>query len=278
MKIMIVLSRTSPTQYTFWVTIVREKKALTWEKFYGVVVFWNQPQLCRDGTQRWIRFAAFIIHMQLQQNEHEILPWKWSINFKHSWRRKGWPGGAGRAITLNDSALLLMRQESKKNDVGKLGRFLSNQQLHEEGVNLTWITKVTDYYRVGDQEEAEQGDREHQWWLWRGENLTAHWGLSLTWIDLQTHTCTAYSRKSFFISDIFIFGEVLAARENSPDASPSHFRNFVNVVPLDLVSFIGSFDSFMTSTFRAKPASNFQYKGVKLSQHSMVLWYSVSFY
>ena len=114
MKIMIVLWRTSSTQYTFWVTIVREKKALTWEKFYGVVVFWNQPQLCRDGTQRWIRFAAFIIHMQLQQNEHEILPWKWSINFKHSWRRKGWPGGAGRAITLNDSALLLMRQESKK--------------------------------------------------------------------------------------------------------------------------------------------------------------------
>lgn len=114
MKIMIVLWRTSSTQYTFWVTIVRGKKALTWEKFYGVVVFWNQPQLCRDGTQRWIRFAAFIIHMQLQQNEHEILPWKWSINFKHSWRRKGWPGGAGRAITLNDSALLLMRQESKK--------------------------------------------------------------------------------------------------------------------------------------------------------------------
>ena len=136
MKIMIVLWRTSPTQYTFWVTIVREKKALTWEKFYGVVVFWNQPQLCRDGTQRWIRFAAFIIHMQLQQNEHEILPWKWSINFKHSWRRKGWPGGAGRAITLNDSALLLMRQESKKKRCWKIGTFSIESAASRRGRQL----------------------------------------------------------------------------------------------------------------------------------------------
>ena len=95
----------------------------------------------------------------------------------------------------------------------------------------------------------------------------------------NSHLYSIFKEIVFHLSDIFIFGEVqLAARENSPDASPSHFRNFVNVVPLDLVSFIGSFDSFMTSTFRAKPASNFQYKGVKLSQHSMVLWYSVSFY
>ena len=121
-------------------------------------------------------------------------------------------------------------------------------------------------------EEADwQGDREHQWWLWRGENLTAHWGLSLTWIDLQTHTCTAYSRKSFFISvrHFHFRRTVLAARENSPDASPSHFRNFVNVVLLDLVSFIGSFDSFMTSTFRVKPPIS----NIKESNLASTVWY-----